>query len=93
MTLTGTKKTSRKMAKKLQKLLILEEMKFWCKPDEISNKTVDTKATPVGGGIEAERGEQKIKFASLRGAIRRDMKIVWTISTINDKHTQENNFW
>ena len=56
---TGTQKTSRKIAKKLQKLLILEEMKFWCKPDEISNKTVDTKATPVGGWTEAERANKQ----------------------------------
>ena len=55
----------------------------------ISNKKVDSRATPVGGGTEAERANKqkaKVRFAPLRSAIRRDVEIVRTISTINDKH-------
>ena len=61
----------------------------------LCDKAVVTKATPVGGGTEAERASETKDIRSLRSAVRQAeiRRLLEAISTINDKYTQENNFW
>ena len=54
----------------------------------ISRKKVVTKATPVGGGTEAERASETKDIRSLRSAVRQAeiRRLPEEISTINDKY-------
>ena len=62
----------------------------------ISRKKVVTKATPVGGGTEAERASETKDIRSLRSAVRQAeiRRLPEEISTINDKYLpREKNFF
>ena len=54
----------------------------------ISKQKVVTKATPVGGGTEAERASETKDIRSLRSAVRQAeiRRLLEAISTINDKY-------
>ena len=61
----------------------------------LCDKAVVTKATPVGGGTEAERASETKDIRSLRSAVRQAeiRRLPEEISTINDKYTKEKHFW
>ena len=61
----------------------------------LCDKAVVTKATPVGGGTEAERANETKDIRSLRSAVRQAeiRRLPEEISTINDKYTKEKHFW
>ena len=59
----------------------------------LCDKPVVTKATPVGGGTEAERASETKDIRSLRSAVRQAeiRRLPEEISTINDKYLPREN--
>ena len=74
---TGTPENRSKIANLAKEIINCWEMMNLVLARRISRKKVVTKATPVGGGTEAERASKNKShtFASLRGGTSRDKKI------------------
>ena len=92
---TGTPENRSKIANLAKEIINCWEMMNLVLARRISRKKVVTKATPVGGGTEAERASETKDIRSLRSAVRQAeiRRLPEEISTINDKYTKEKHFW